>query len=100
VIKLPYTVDTKAPLVKLTAVPDGTGYAIKARQINDGEKRKDADRVEVVLPDGTVMRLKMTAWGVFEGRWEPAMQLVAPVTLKVVARDNALNQATSELVVP
>ena len=99
VIKLPYTVDTKAPLVKLTAVRDATGYAIKARQLDDGEKRKDADRVEVVLPDGTVMRLKMTAWGVFEGRWEPTTLLAAPVTLKVVARDNALNQATSELVV-
>jgi len=100
VIKLPYTVDTKAPLVKVTATADATGYVIKARQINDGEKRKDADRVEVVLPDGTVMRLKMTAWGQFEGRYEPATPLSAPVTLKVVARDNALNQATSELVVP
>jgi len=99
VIKLSYTVDTKAPLVKLTALRDATGVMIKARQINDGEKRKDADRVEVVLPDGTVMRLKMTAWGQFEGRWEPTTPLTAPVTLKVVARDNALNQATSELVV-
>ena len=96
VIKLPYTVDTKAPLVKLTAIHDATGYALKARQLNDGEKRKDADRVEVVLPDGTVMRLKMTSWGVFEGRWEPTMQLTALVTLKVVARDNALNQATTQ----
>lgn len=99
VIKLPYTVDTKAPLVKLTAIQDATGYALKARQLNDGEKRKDADRVEVVLPDGSVMRLKMTSWGVFEGRWEPTTALSAPVTLKVVARDNALNQAVSELVV-
>ncbi len=96
VIKLPYTVDTTAPLVKLTAVHDATGYALKARQLVDGEKRKDADRVEVVLPDGTVMRLKMTSWGVFEGRWEPTTQLTSPVTLKVVARDNALNQATFE----
>jgi len=58
---------------------------------HDGEKRKDAT-ASSRAPDATVMRLKMTAWGVFEGRWEPGMQLVAPVTLKVVARDNALNQ--------
>lgn len=100
VLELPYTVDTKAPLVEVTAVKQGTGYLIKARQKADDYKRKDADKVEVLLPDGTVMQLKMTAWGRFEGTWQPASPLAAPVTLRVVARDNALNQATQELVVP
>lgn len=99
VIKLPYTVDTKAPAVKVTATRDGTGYKLVARQQANGA-RKDADRVEVLLPDGTVLRLTMTKWGKFEGRWEPATPVSGPVTLRVVARDAALNQATSELVIP
>jgi len=93
-------VDTKAPLVTVTAVKQGAGYLIKARQQADDYKRKDADRVEVQLPDGTILELKQTAWGRFEGRWQPASPLGGPVTLRVVARDNALNQATSELVLP
>ena len=100
VLSLPYTVDTKAPLVTVTAVKQGAGYLIKARQQADDYKRKDADRVEVQLPDGTILELKQTAWGRFEGRWQPASPLGGPVTLRVVARDNALNQATSELVLP
>ena len=99
VLTLPYTVDTRAPLVALTATRQGRGYLLVARQRSDGEKRKDADRVEVVLPDGTIQRLTLTAWGRFEGTWIPAAPLTGPVTLKVVARDNALNQAVSELVV-
>lgn len=97
VIKLPYTVDTKAPAVKVSATRDATGYKIVARQQANGA-RKDADRVEILLPDGSILRLKQVAWGKFEGHWDTSL-LAAPTTLRVVARDPALNQSTSELVV-
>ncbi len=97
VIKLPYTVDTKAPAVKVTVTKDVTGYKLVARQQANGA-RKDADRVEVLLPDGSILRLTQTAWGKFEGHWDTTT-LAAPVTLRVVARDPALNQSTSELVI-
>ena len=97
VIKLPYTVDTRAPTVKVTATKDATGYKIVARQQANGA-RKDADRVEVTMPDGSILRLTQVAWGKFEGHWETPM-LSAPATLRVVARDPALNQSTSELVI-
>lgn len=97
VLKLPYTVDTKAPAVKVTVTRDATGYKLVARQQANGA-RKDADRVELLLPDGQILRLSQVAWGKFEGHWDTAA-LVAPVTLRVVARDPALNQSTSELVI-
>lgn len=96
VMKLPYTVDTKAPEVKITATKDATGYKLVARQQANGA-RKDADRVEVQLPDGTILRLAQVAWGKFEGHWDTS-PLAAPITLRIVARDPALNQSTSELV--
>ena len=103
VTSLPYTVDTKAPAVTLTATRDGAGWLIRATQLpEDGVRRKDADRVEVQLPDGTILRLTQTARGRFEGRWERdlATRPTGAVTLRVVVRDHALNQATQELVLP
>ncbi len=100
VLHLGYTVDTTAPAVKLTAVRTATGYKITAKQIAaNGASRKDADRVEVVLPDGTILVMKMTSWGRFEGEWTTAA-LDAPVSLRVVVRDHALNHAVQELVIP
>ena len=96
VLSLPYTVDTKAPAVQLSVTKIATGYRIRANQITTG--KKDADRVEVSLPDGTVLALTLTSWGKFEGVWETTT-LASPVTLRVVIRDRALNQATQELVI-
>lgn len=93
-LTLPYTVDTQAPAVQLSVTKVAGGYLVKANQIG----KKDADRVEIALPDGTIMQLKMTAWGKFEGTWETA-PLDAPVTLRVVSRDRALNQAEQQLVI-
>jgi len=100
VLHLGYTVDTVAPVMKLAATWTGDGYRITARQqaSADGSRRKDADRVEVVLPDGEVLLLAQTAWGKFEGEWKTGR--VAAVSLRVVVRDHALNQATAELVIP
>jgi len=99
-VQLPYTVDTLPPSVDFTVTRVAGGYRIRAAQIAsaDGSRRKDADRVEIVLPDGTSLLLAQTAWGRFEGVWQTEA-VVAPVTLRVVTSDRALNQSTSELVV-
>ena len=97
VLRLPYTVDTAAPAVRLEAVREGSGWKISARQVSS--RRKDADRVEVTLPDGEILRLTEIAYGRFEGVWQPALPLDAPVTLRVVVRDHALNQAVTSIVV-
>lgn len=100
VLQLPYTVDTKAPIIRATATKLGAGYHLRVKQQRDGTRPKDAERVEVVLLDGTLLKLAMTEWGVFEGDWIPAAPLTGPVTLQVFARDNALNQSSIELVIP
>ncbi len=99
VIQLPYTVDTKAPIISATAKKIGAAYHLRVKQQRDGSRPKDAERVEVVLPDGTIMKLGMTEWGVFEGDWTPASPLTGPISLQIYARDNALNQSNIELVV-
>ncbi len=103
VLHLRYTVDTAAPAMQLLATrePGGGGWKISARQVGTvgGVRGKDADRVEVVLPDRTILRLDQVGPGRFEAVWQPDVALVAPVTLRVVVRDHALNQATTELVI-
>jgi hypothetical protein len=55
--------------VKLSAVRTAAGYEITARQIaSGGSALADADRVEVVLPDGQMLQLAMTQWGQVRGR--------------------------------
>jgi len=97
-MSLPYTVDTHAPTVRLTATRVAGGYRISAKQIDGDSRRKDADKIEVVLPDGTILVLSQRAWGRFEGVWQTA-PLDHAVTLRVVVHDRALNQATFDLVV-
>ncbi|HMG22551.1 MAG TPA: VIT and VWA domain-containing protein, partial [Kofleriaceae bacterium] len=63
VMSLRYVVDTRAPAVRLTAVPIAGGYRITAVQTDGGSRRRDADKVEVALPDGTILALTQRAWG-------------------------------------
>jgi len=98
-LSLGYLVDTHAPVVELTATRVAQGYKISATQIaGEGSRRKDADRVEVQLPDGSILALDQTSGGHFEAIWQTA-PLAQPVTLRVVVRDHALNQATQDLLV-
>jgi hypothetical protein len=97
-MSLPYTVDTHAPAVQLTARRGAGGYQITARQTDGDAGRKDADKIEVVLPDGTILALTQRAWGKFEGVWQTAA-LDHAATLRVVVHDRALNQATVDLVI-
>lgn len=97
VLTLGYTVDTRAPALTLTATAIAGGYMITAKQVREpGTGRKDADRVEVALPDGTILPLVQTGRGKFAATWMTA-PLAAPVTLQVVVRDHALNQSRQEL---
>jgi Vault protein inter-alpha-trypsin domain/von Willebrand factor type A domain len=100
VLALPYLVDTAAPAVELRVTRVASGYRLRATQLAgaDGSRRKDADRIEVVLPDGQILVLPMTRWGLFEGVWQTP-PLSEARTLRVVVRDRALNQATRELVI-
>jgi hypothetical protein len=99
VLELPYTVDTQAPAVELTASAIDGGYLIAAKQVAaGGSRRKDADKVEVALPDGSILPLVRTARGTFSAIW-PTAPLAAPLALRVVVRDRALNQAVQELVI-
>jgi len=98
-MSLPYVVDTKAPIVELTAKRVTGGYKITAKQIAaNGNGRKDADKVEVQLPDGSILTLTETKWGRFEGVWLTSV-LTESVTLRVVARDRAMNQAIQSLTI-
>lgn len=99
-VTLPYTVDTRAPALELSATAVAGGYRLDARQVAEvgGARRKDADRVEVALPDGTLLALDRTGRTTFSAVWRTA-PLAAPVTLRVVVRDRALNQATLALTV-
>ncbi|HEV7556032.1 MAG TPA: VIT and VWA domain-containing protein [Kofleriaceae bacterium] len=98
-LTLGYVVDTHAPTIQLTAIRVANGYKISAKQIADGSAhRNDADKVEVQLPDGTILALTESKWGKFEGLWRTEA-LSSPVTLRVVVRDRALNEGTQDLVV-
>lgn len=100
VLTLPYTVDTAAPAVQMKVLRTRSGYLFRATQVTGagGARRKDADKVEVVLPDGTVLPLQLVRRGVFEAAWRTA-PLSDARTLKVVVRDRALNQATREVMI-
>jgi hypothetical protein len=98
-LTLGYVVDTHAPTIQLTAVRVANGYKISAKQVaDDSAHRNDADKVEVQLPDGTILALTESKWGKFEGLWRTEA-LSSPVTLRVVVRDRALNEATQDLIV-
>jgi len=98
-LSLDYLVDTHAPVVELTATRVANGYKISARQIaGEGSRRKDANQVEVQLPDGSIFSLDEINRGRFEGIWQTE-PLAHPVTLRVVVHDRALNQATQDLLV-
>jgi hypothetical protein len=99
VMALPYLVDTHAPTLRLTATRVDGGYRITARQTDGGAGRRDAERLEVQLPDGTILALAQRAWGRFEAVWQTA-PLDHAVTLRVVVHDHALNTATAELAIP
>ena len=115
-LKLDYTVDTMRPDVDVRMVASreqpGT-YWIHARQRitrallehsglrvegsvqASGERYAsivtDLKRVDVRLPDGSVVSLTAIKWGVFRGQWRPQEPLAGPQTLTVVAHDIANN---------
>ncbi len=126
-LRLSYVVDTTSPTVEVSIRPARRGagrYEIRAAQIateveldrvdpewradgtQDEAARRfahivtDVKRVEVRLPDGTVLPLTAIRLGNFRGFWTPeGGALTGPVTLEVVAVDTAHNARTNTMVV-
>jgi hypothetical protein len=124
--RLHYVVDTQHPDVDVTMRPapgrPGT-WEIRATQVitereiaaaipverrtgtldeqrmRFAKELRDARRVDVRLPDGTVMTLVPIALGEFRGFWRPSTALSGPITLHVVAFDRARNQEEDDVVV-
>jgi hypothetical protein len=121
---LHYVVDTQHPDVEVTMRPalhrPGT-WEIRATQVISereiaaavpasqrtgtleeqrtelASQLRDARRVDVRLPDGSVMALVPIALGEFRGYWTPSSPLAGPVTLHVVAFDRARNQSERDV---
>ena len=114
VLRLPYSVDTTSPTVRITVRPSRRQrgvFVLRATQIaNDVELERvlpawkksstkqrlrrryaklvmDAVRVEVRLPDGQVVRLKRKRDGHFIGLWRPRLAMAGEQTITVVAVD-------------
>jgi Vault protein inter-alpha-trypsin domain/von Willebrand factor type A domain len=99
ILKLPYVVDTQAPVVRVDVVRAGRGYRLHVTQ----QGADDASRVEVRTPDGQVISLTHVRLEDFAGTWTPGRAMAAPVPgsrLHVVAVDRALNESQTDTVVP
>lgn len=106
-LRLPYYVDTEAPALdfEVTELSDGryrlTGTQIVSElEMSDGNSARvvmDANRVEVVAPDGEIVTLRDKGDGVFRRTWRPKTALDGPVTLRVVVTDKALNQTSFDV---
>ncbi|HEY4244661.1 MAG TPA: VIT and VWA domain-containing protein [Kofleriaceae bacterium] len=92
-LTLPYTVDTKAPNASVVATREGTEIVLRVHQT---DRRKDMDRVEVTLDDGTIVRFTQVGRGRFEAHI-PAKP--GELHFVVICRDHALNQIGYEAVV-
>jgi hypothetical protein len=108
--RLPYYVDTKAPAVNFTFQRRRSDYLITARQViteaemiglgggsGPAQIVEDARRVELELPGGRVLALARKSPGLFQRAWRPRAPLTAPVTMRVVVTDEALNQSVFAL---
>jgi hypothetical protein len=106
--RLSYVVDTRAPTVRLTVVPEGrNAYRLTAEEIvtqtdlaldgNLATITSDVRRVEVRVPSGHVVMLSRVRPGVFERVWKTRRPITDPAVLRVVATDEALNQSAFEV---
>lgn len=107
ILKLPYVVDTKTPVLDVTVERRAGGaYAIRAKQRLDASERDrpqiytDAKRVEVRAPDGQVLALTAVRLGEFAGTWRPTMPVAPGSALRLVAVDRARNERATEVALP
>jgi len=119
-IKLPYVVDTQAPKVDITVkrlrknrylfVVKQKPNAIEMTRVAPNwrnsspqvQKRvatiaSDVGRVEVLLPNGKILRLYHKAPGLFRKVWRLKRPLKDTAKLRFVVTDRALNQAKIEV---
>ncbi|MFT7623827.1 MAG: hypothetical protein ACI9WU_003012 [Myxococcota bacterium] len=104
-LRLSYTVDTKAPTVTLTMTASsevaGT-YELVAEQVlenlGDGVVvSPDLSRVEARMPDGRVIRLRRVGVGHFAGVWKPRQPVSGAIQVRLVAVDIPGNNRVFEL---
>jgi len=123
VLRLPYSVDTQAPTVKVTVRKSRwsrNAYIVTARQLakdvelarvlpawNDSNQKDrlrkryarlvmDAARVEVRMPDGQRIRLKRKGDGRFRAVWRPNGPVEDGASMTIVAVDVPGNRAVFE----
>ncbi len=104
-LKLGYTVDEQAPVVRVKMAPrekdpqtmeiTATVVVVDATTSRSGttaQSREECRRVEVRVPDGRVIVLGLVRDGLFRGLWRPRQPVTGPLELTVVTVDRALNE--------
>lgn len=113
-LKLEYTIDVEAPQLRLELkVRDDGAYDIYAHQVlseadaarervegqrgDEQASTLDARRVELIMPDGQTLSLRVGMAGHFVRRWTPRGEVQWPATVTAVVADRALNSRRLEL---
>lgn len=97
-MRLPYTVDTKAPKVKLRVIDQGGNrYRLVVEQQG---RLLDAMRVEVYAPWGQTVQLYQKRPGFFHRTLHAPETLGSTAQLRVVVTDEALNQQVLSVEAP
>jgi hypothetical protein len=113
-LELEYTIDIEAPQLRLELrVRDDGAYDVFAHQVlteadaarervegqRGGERAStlDAKRVELIMPDGQTLDLRLGMNGHFVRRWAPRGEVQWPATVTAVVADRALNSRRIEL---
>lgn len=123
-LRLPFTVDTRAPKVRarirpkrgqpgtwqlrvqqiitsheLSLVTPAMGPAAASSWRRKAQVAADAKGVEVRFPDGQIVALVAIRKGFFRGDWTPTSPPTWPLQLEVFAIDTALNQAARAITI-
>ncbi|WP_165703595.1 VIT and vWA domain-containing protein [Enhygromyxa salina] len=113
-LNLEYTIDVEAPQLRLELrVRDDGAFDVFAHQVlseadaarervegRRGDERAstlDAKRVELIMPDGQTLDLRVGMRGHFVRRWVPRGEVEFPATVTAVVADRALNSRRVEL---
>ncbi|PRQ02714.1 VIT and vWA domain-containing protein [Enhygromyxa salina] len=113
-LNLEYTIDVEAPQLRLELkIRDDGAYDVYAHQLlseadaarervegrrgDEQASTLDARRVELIMPDGQTLSLRLGMDGHFVRRWAPRGEVQWPATVTAVVADRALNSRRVEL---